>query len=999
MTDPKTAAALTLTLFGPMQVLVKGLPIPHLRSRKALWLLALLALRGGRPVERGWLADTLWPDADPEQALAGLRTVLSELRAALGGAGERIQSLGRHTLRLDLTGADVDVSAFDAAIAEKTPAALARAAALYTGPLLEGCAEEWVGQERIAREQDCLRALLALADTALATGNHAAAGDFYQRAVALDPWRDAARQGLMESLSRGGSVNAALQVYREFVALLRDDPKAAPDEQTRALYARLRAEARRQSAGPSRLATQEIVPVPAVTGYLPHSLTDLVGREDESLEVTARLRRSRLVTLTGPGGIGKTRMALAVAAEAAPDYADGVWLVALDSLADGARVPAQIANVLELKEEACRSLLQILTDYLRSKRLLLVLDNCEHLLAACAQAAGHLLRECAEVRILATSREALGVTGEAAWAVPGLTVPDPAHLPPARASLMRVLAGYEGVRLFVERAQSVQKTFALTADNGRLVAEICARLGGLPLAIELAAARVKVLTVGQIAARLDDYLGLLTGGSRVAPTRQQTLRATLDWSYNLLDEAERCLLARLSVFAGGWTLEAAEAVCAGDGIQTGQILDLLASLTDKSLVVFEERPEAGDGRYRLLEMVRQYAAAQLAPGGETEHFKKQHQNHYLTWAEVIEPKLRRAEQQKWLDCLEVDHANFQAALAWQGQDADGPMIGLRLAGALWWFWYVRGYLSEGLQNLSRVLEPEGAQNPTPARSKALTAAGTLSCIQGDYLAGRTYFEESLSIERHLGSRQEIAVTLGNLGNIALDQGRYESARALFEESLVVFRDLGRRHLTAASLGNLGQVAYALGEHGAAQTLHTDALHIFQELEDRQAIALTLDSLGQVACARTDLVSAQALHEESLSLFRDLQDLGGIPKSLIGLGNVARQRGDYAQAQALFLESLKISRNTRDKKALADGLMELGTLLLTQSVAIKAVRLWAAAATLRESVGLALSPYDCKRQDQHVAMARAALGDEAFTSAWESGCALTQEQAVATALEE
>ena len=344
-------ARLTLTLFGPMQVSLQGQTLPRLRSRKTQWLLALLVLRHNRPVEREWLAGTLWPDSDQEQAFANLRPVLSDLRQVLGEESSRLLSPNRHTLQLNLTDADVDVLAFDAEMAAGSLPSLERAAVLYRGPLLEGCTEEWVGQERAVREQACLQALDTLGNAALRTGDHSRGVEYFRRAALLDPYSDASRRGLMKALERGGDSNAAIQVYREFVELLRSDPKATPDEETRALYTHLRAEARRKMTGQAD--TISVVPAaPVVSGYLPHPLTNLIGREDERLEVAARLRRARLVTLTGPGGIGKTRLAVAVAEEAVMEFPDGAWLVTLEALSDGAQVTRQIAEVLKLKEAA-----------------------------------------------------------------------------------------------------------------------------------------------------------------------------------------------------------------------------------------------------------------------------------------------------------------------------------------------------------------------------------------------------------------------------------------------------------------------------------------------------------------------------------------------------------------------------------------------------------------------------------------------------------------------
>ncbi len=1075
-----TSAPLTITLFGPMQVLVHGEPLPPLRSRKALWLLALLVLRHGRPVEREWLASTLWPDVDPERSLASLRSNLSELRTALGPEGQRLQSPNRRTLLLELSGADVDVIAFDDAIASKSPAAPARAVARYAGSLLEGCPEEWVPQERDAREQDCLRALQMLADAALAAGTYPAAIGYYQRAIVLDPWRDAARRGLMEALSRSGDTNAALQVYRDFVSLLRSDPKAVPDAQTSALYTRLRAEVRERSATQTAPETAVLgTPTPAVTGYLPHALTDLVGREDERLEVMSRLRRSRLVTLTGPGGIGKTRLALEVATEAVQDqspYPDGVWLVALDALADNAQVAGQVVSVLGLKEEAGRTVLQSLTDHLRGRRVLLVLDNCEHLLEGSAQVAGHLLRECAGVRILATSREALGITGETAWQVPALAVPDPAHLPTGRTTLVRVLSGYESVQLFVERAQSVQKSFALTGDNAQIVAEVCARLGGLPLAIELAAARIKVMTVAQIAARLDDHLGLLTGGSRVAPSRQQTLRGTMDWSYALLSVPEQILLGQLSVFAGGWVLEAAEAVGAGPGIAPGQILDLLVSLADKSLVVFEEREQ--EGRYRLLETLRQYAAERLAASGKADVVRARHRDWFLALAEEGETKLKGPEQGVWLQRLEAERDNLRTALAWCGAEKNGAEAGLQLAGALWRFWELHGYFSEGRASLAEALAREGTGVRANSRAKALNAEGVLAFYQGDYASARILYEESLTIFRDVGNKQGIALSLkdlgklagmhsdaatamalyqeslgisreladrqacaealNDLGNLAIDQGDYASAMALYEESLgisrelantegiawslmhlaslrrdqgdfeaasdlfdeclAIFRDLGNKQAIAWSLSGLGKLAFRPGNHAAAQALYEESLTIFRDLGNKQGTALSLNYLGILKSEQEDYEAARTFYAESLTIFRELGNRLGTSWSLSGLGYIALALGDAHAARALYAESIRIQRDVEDRKGLTAGLRGLATSFVPEAPE-KAVHLWGASEALRASVDAPIPSHEQEKHAHQVAQTRAALGDAAFSAAWNTGCALTWEQAVAYALGE
>ena len=1037
MLNPEiTPPALAITLFGPVHVRVHGLPLPSMRSRKVLWLLTLLILRHDRPVQREWLAGTLWPDMDQSQAFANFRPVLSDLRRALGDQGARLQSPDRLTLVLTLTDAEVDVIAFDAAIKRGKLSDLERAVALYQGPLLEDCTEEWVFQERALREQNCLMALLKLGETALAEGDHVTAVGHYQRAANLDPWSDTARRGWMEALAKGGDSNAALQVYRKYVEILRSDPSAVPDEATTALYQRLRNEARQRASAP-KVVVREAAPAPVVSGYLPHALTDLVGREDERSEVAARLRKSRLVTLTGLGGIGKTRLAIAVAAEVVPEYADGVWLVALEALPDGSLVIPQIAEALGLREAPGRTLLKSLIDHLHKKRLLLVLDNCEHLLDACAHVAAQLLRECVGVRILATSRAALGITGETAWGVPALAAPEPEHLPQARSTLLRVLMSYESVQLFVERAQAVQKSFAPTGQNALAVAQICSQLEGIPLAIELAAARLKALTVEQIAQRLDNHLGLLTLGSRIAISRQQTLRAMLDWSYALLSEAERSALRRLSVFAGGCLLEAAEKVCAGESVEEGQVLNLLTSLVDNSLVIFEERGPAA-GRYRLLEMVRQYAAESLQANGETDQVKTRHRDWFLELAESAERQLKAADQENWLRRLEREQDNLRAALIWSATEAQGAQAGLRLAGALYRFWNIRGDFNEGRASLERALERDGAQEATVARAKALNGAGDLAQRQGDFASARTLNEESLRIYQALGQNGGIAHALNSLGDTALYQSDFDAAGTLLERSLTLYRELGDKGGIAYALYSLGNVAYYQGDYEAARTRYEQSVTMRRELGDKRGIAYSLINLGTLASDQGDYGAARSLLEESLEICRELGDKGGIAHSLYNLGDVAlrqsdyetarallqesldlyreerhaylihalgalghveRETGNYVQATHLYRESLRLRREIGDVLLIACSLEDFAGLAGRQGQSVRAVQLLGAAEALGVTLGRTLPVGMAAEYERTVATARADMGAEAFAAAWAEGHAMTWEQAVALALAE
>ena len=931
-TDAENAVqGLTITLFGPMQVRVAGSLLPPFRSRKALWALALLTLRPSRPVEREWLAATLWPDLEQSQAFANLRPVLSELRRALGEEGTRLQSPDRQTLLLELSGAQVDALAFDTAVKKASLSGnlpdMEKAVALYGGPLLEGCQEEWVVQERASREQQCLQALQKLGEAALANGNYAAAVGSFQKAAGLDAWSDAARRGWMEALAKQGDRNAALQVYREFLNVLRSDPTAVPDEKTRALYERLRAEAR-QGTGTPVAVKVEVTATPRVTGYLPHALTDLVGREDERLEVAQRLRRSRLVTLTGMGGIGKTRLAMEVAKEVMEEYPDGVWLVALEALSDGKMVARQIAAVLGLKEVTGQSAVQSVIEHLRAKRRLLVLDNCEHLLEASAQVAAHLLGECGLLRILATSREALGIMGETVWSVPALAVPDCEHLPQGQATLLRVLMGYESVQLFVERAQAVQKTFALSSSNASRVAGVCAQLEGIPLAIELAAARVQAMSIEQIATKLDTDLALLSGARHATSSRQQTLRAALDWSYDLLTEAERALLRRLSVFAGGCLLEAGEQVCAGAGIEEWAVLDLLTSLVSKSLVLFEER-EAVEGRYRLLEMVRQYAAEALQASGEVAQIRSRHRDYFLKLAEEGETQLRGAAQKEWLSRLDREHENLRGALAWCNLDPGGVEDGLRLAVALWSFWDRRGHYSEGRTALMAALQREGAEELTQLRAKALNGAGVFASVMGDLSESKALHESSLALSRRLGDKSGCALPLVYLGIVAARHGEYPAARALYEESLTLWRELQDTWGIGWSLHQLGKVARETSDFATARHIFEEALKISRELGDKQGIAWSLNDLGEVAFHQGDYAAACTSYEESLTISRELGDKQSLAWSLYHLACALSEQGAYTRAALLIEESLTIFRELGNRMGLAWALRQQGSLAGTQ----------------------------------------------------------------------
>ena len=686
---------------------------------------------------------------------------------------------------------------------------------------------------------------------------------------------------------------------------------------------------------------------------LPIQSTSFVGREREMQEVKTLLRSTRMLTLTGSGGAGKTRLALQVAADRIDDFKDGVWFVELAPLTDARLVPQAVATVLGIKEQPGVAIGDTMIREAKDKELLLLLDNCEHLVAASAQLSHALLAGCANVHILITSREVLRVSGETIYRMPSLETPDLKAMP-SIASLTQ----YAAVQLFIERALAVKSSFQVTNENAPAVASICHHLDGIPLAIELAAARVRSLSVEEMNQRLDQRFRLLTGGVRTALPRQQTLRALIDWSYDLLHEAEQALFDRLTVFAGGWTLAAAERVCSGEGVDERDVLDLLTSLADKSLVLIEERH--GATRYGFLETVRQYARERLQERGQEVRWLDSHLAYFLTLAEEADPQLREVNQQAWLDRLEAEHDNMRSGLAWSLSMEGDSLRGLRLADALRWFWMVRGYLSEGRDWLSKLLAAApGRQDPT-VRAEALTGGGALARLQGDFSTARALMEESLTIYRELGDQRGVSVSLNGLGNVDNDQGDYPSARARWQESLAINRELGDQRAIIGVLSNLGSLACVQGDYATARTLHEEGLAYFRELGVRRGIAAWQSNLAAVDCAQGDYPSARVRWQESLAIYHELGDRQNIAETLEGLANAA------------------FAMTRRDHAA----------------------RLWGAAERLREEIRAPLRPLDRIGYERQVAAARAAYGDDsAFNLDWQTGRSMTLEQTIGCALDQ
>lgn len=722
---------------------------------------------------------------------------------------------------------------------------------------------------------------------------------------------------------------------------------------------------------------------------LPVQLTSFIGREQEMAEAKRLLTTSRLLTLLGSGGAGKTRLAIQVAADYLDVLPDGAWLVDLAPISDPGLVPQTVASVLGQWQPG-RPPVDVLVDYLQTKTLLLIMDNCEHILAAVADLSAVLLRACPNLRILATSREPLGVTGEASFRVPSLPLPQAQHLSsPGDANQ------YAAMRLFVERAVLYQPAFKVTPANVSAIAEISRRLDGIPLAIELAAARIKVLSVEQIAARLDDRLRLLTGGARTGLPHHQTLRAAMDWSYDLLDGEERALFRRLAVFVGGFGLEAAEGACAGGGIEPGAILDLLARLVDKSLVAVEEAAN-GEARYRLLETIRRYGMDRFVEAGEAEAIRGRHRDYFVQFAGRAELRLRGPEQKIWLDRLEAEYDNFRAALEWAMADRSGAEAGLRLAGALWWFWEVRGYWPEGRQWLREALD-RAEEASAAVRIKALTAASSLALRSGDIKIADELARQSLNLSRELGDKRGEASCLAVLGIEACILENYTQAEAMGAESLSLSEQIGDNWGTAWALVILGLVAREQREYVRATALIEDSLTRMRALGHQWGAAIALTDLGLIARDLDQMDRAARLLDEALALFQQVGDRTFSAHAQIHLGTIVSAQGDYTRAVDLYRSSLATRRELRERRGIASCLAALGCAAAGLEQFVRAAKIFGAAEALRESLGAGVPAFFRAHYDRQVAVAAERLGEASLKAAWSEGRVMTLDQAIDFAL--
>ncbi len=1028
--EPRAEPMNRLYLLGTFRLESAG-ALARLPRRKTEALVAFLALHP-QPHSREQLAALLWGDSSDDAARASLRVELAALRKI---CGDDLLLADRETVQLNPHAALwVDALEFLAAAPHAQTARIENALDLYRGELLADFYDDWVLRCREQFRAHYLALLLHVTQFFRAQSEYARALEFAQRVLAADPANERAHQHIMFCHLASGDRRAALEQFANCQRALRDELGVAPSADTLALHEWIRQETVRSAA--ARLTN------------LPIPLTSFIGRQNETRALKELLTQARLTTLVGVGGSGKTRLAIQVATDLVDQFRDGVWWVALEALNDPARVPQAVATTLGVRQAPPQTLTDTLSEWLGARQLLLALDNCEHLTVSCAQLVGTLLRRCPHLRVLTTSREPLGVTGEIVWQAPPLTLP--ALTPPTLAHTSNVVGAfaqlavqYEAVRLFVERATATRRDFQLNDANAPAVIEICRRLDGIPLAIELAAARVQAFTAPEIAARLDERFRWLTGGSRDALPRQQTLRALIDWSYDLLAADERAVFCRLAAFAGSWTWAAAEFVCndenAAENEKTPSVssdraaarfeFDTLARLVSKSLVLSEAHGDVT--RYRTLDTLREYARERLQETGQADAIHARHAQFFLAEAEKIEAQFNDTAQPGSLDQLVTIHDNLRAALEWSLERQ--PETALRLANALGEFWLVRGYWSEGAKWFARVLAQPALAPPTLARATALNRAGMLTLRLREWTTARAAFEAALEIFRALDDREQTANTLSNLGVLASERQDWAHAQARYQEALTLRRALGKPRLIAMTLNNLGVVAKNQGDYAAARAYYAEGLELHRAAGNKQgmmaahgnlgtlalnqaayetarqhiatslalarelgakfAIAMGTGNLARVALAQNHWAEARALAAQTHALFGDLHDNLNQAAACYDLGYAALREGDLPAAARAYAEGVALARAADAPAAILTGLKRLANLALAQNQPVRAVRWLACHSRACQEINVPVSAFENLFFENDLAQARAQLDDATFAAAWAEGQTQSLEEAI------
>jgi predicted ATPase/DNA-binding SARP family transcriptional activator len=1049
-------AIVQFRILGSVEVSDGGV-LKDLGGLRERTLLARLLLAGGQVVSADRLADDLWAGEPPPHYMATLRVYISRLRRALG-SGSGAVATSPPGYRIVLADGELDAHRFDALVgaaasdmaAGRPGAAAARlreALALWRGPALSDVADFAFAQaDAIRLEEARLSAVEDRVEADLACGRHAALASELDGLVAAHPLRERLCGQRMLALYRCARQADALRAYHDLRGRLADELGIDPNPALARLHeAILRQDAglewrppeRAPGAGPGDGAPAP-EPAPGATpagppqraslatpGWLPAETTSFVGRESELATIEDLLGLSRLLTLTGPGGSGKTRLALKAGELAAGRYPGGVWLVELAPVARPDLVAVAAASALGIREEPGHPLAETIAAHLRQAEALLIVDNCEHVLDEAAGLVTGLLRQCPALRILATSQSRLNVTGEATWPVPPLTLPPPDERDPA------VVARSESARLLCERARLARPGFSLAEVNAAAVSEICRRLDGIPLALELAAARLNALTARQLAARLDDRFRLLSGRSRGGLPRHQTLQAAIEWSHDLLSDAERVCFRRLAIFAGGCTLEAAEAVLPGGGLPADAVLETVTALVDRSLLTTEER--SGSMRYGMLESVHQFARRQLAAAGEQDELSRRHLAWLLDYAGQAD--LDGPDQEAWLDLLEADLENIRAGLEW-GLAQPGPEQAMALAGALAPFWQVRGHASLGRRWLDSALAAAGPGADPRLRAIALDGAGQLAYVQADHQAQLSYQQESLAIWRGLGDDARTASCLGELGAAAHIRGDYPAAQAMYAEALELARRAGASNVMGRCLSGLGRLALHTGDQAQATAYYTESMSRFRasgdlrratvilgnlgvvafnegdfdlaaarlqehlansrKLGDRKLIGGALTNLGTVLYNTGDTDRAADLHAEALALAEQVGDRRLASVALTNLGLTALARKDYPAARSFHARSLEHAEAIGERRSIAECLEEMAGVDAAAGLARRAAVLFGASQALREAIGSPIIGPDLARFQQSVAAVRTALGEQEFTAAQRRGREMPEAEAIALA---
>jgi predicted ATPase/DNA-binding SARP family transcriptional activator len=887
---------LEVKLLGRFEVSFDGKPIA-ITSRPAQSLFAYLILSAGTAHRREKLAGMLWSDSLEETARDNLRHALWRIRKALETASSiRFLYADDLTIKFEVSSEYwLDAAELEKVNEDASADELMAALVAYHGELLPGFYDEWVVLEREHLSSVFEHHMARLMSLLQEEKRWLDILDWGERWIKLGQRPEPAYRALMSAHAAKGDMSKVAATYERCVKSLKEFG-IEPSEQTKALYQKLK-------VGKGILETESSISLKekgkeSPKTNLPEPITSFIGREKEVQEITKFLGKNRLVTLTGSGGVGKTRLAIQSSNKLLDKFKDGVWWIDLVGLSDPALVSQAVAKVVDLHEVPNQPLIETLVEELQTKQVLLVLDNCEHLILACAQLADRLLSGTKFLKILATSREALDILGETVWLVPSLSLPD------ARDSVtVKKLSKSESIHLFMERATVMQPQFTLTDQNANAVVQICRRLSGMPLAIELAAARVKMMTVDEIASRLDDRFSLLTSGNRSALPRQQTLRATIDWSHDLLSEPERVLFRRLAVFAGGFRLDAAESICSHDELKRSDILDLLGRLVDKSLVVVDSAA-GGQTRYRFLETIREYGFDKLKKAGEETLVRDHHLEFFMRVAVETEPHLYAPEQAEWFARTDAEIDNLRAALDWSitGTEENETRIrnGLQLVGVLSWFWQ-KGYSYEFSKRLKNMLSHTTADMQTIARARALIAEGFLHWSLGNFVEARPHLVEALELARNHEDKLTLGWALVHLGIVLSALEEYDLAQSLLEECVAITKGFRNAGMTVAgmALSFLGDIYLVRNNEVHAREVYEEGIKLLRETNNSNNLAYTIRRFGYLALKEADYERANVFFRESLIRNQELGHQIGITAAIAGLAELAQAVGKFSRAAQLY----------------------------------------------------------------------------------------------------